>query len=264
MFSATEFIYDGIACSEYGLKIASLNDNTVEEKQYYAPNVVTVKSSKNKKFHWVENNYESPPSFELSVLSELPLDNYNLREIINWLDSKKGFRPLIFIEDGIENLEYKCIFTISSIIYHSGHAIGFNLIATCESLYAKGGEIKLSFDSASSGTQTFKFIINYDSDIIDEYIYPVIEFELKNGSAGMNIKNESDDTTRIFSFDGLDPDCLYKIDNENKIITGSGVDILSKFSKKWFRIINGKNIITGEINGKITIYIPKYYRIKFN
>ncbi len=258
MFNATEFIYDGIYSGQYGLKIASFNGSALEETPYVVPSVVVGKSATSKKFHYLDVTYDSPPTYDFSVVSEESIPAEILREILSWLDSRKGFKPLVIMQTGLDELTYNCIFTVSSIIYHAGKCVGLNLSATFDSLYAKGKPIEI----VVFGDGNDKEVDLYNgSDNVDEYIYPMVEFDTADGA--VSIINVTDDKEREFKFDGVYPNTIYKVDNELKIITGDGNDLLSKFSKKWLRILRGKNHLKVRVNGVVTISCPRYVKISF-
>ena len=82
MFNATEFTYDGIYSEQYGLKIASFNSNVLEETPYVIPSVVVGKAPKAKKFHYLGLTYDSPPTYDFSVVSEEAIEEELLREIL--------------------------------------------------------------------------------------------------------------------------------------------------------------------------------------
>lgn len=258
MLNATEFTYDGIYSEQYGLKIASFNSNVLEETPYVIPSVVVGKAPKAKKFHYLDLTYDSPPTYDFSVVSEEAIEEELLREILTWLDARKGFKPLVIMQQGLDEFIYNCIFTVTSLIYHSGKCVGLNLSATFDSLYVTGKPIEVIV----FGNGEIKDVYLYnDSDNIDEYIYPAVEFDSADGK--VSIINLTDDKTREFAFDGVAPNSVYKVDNELKIITGDGNDLLSKFSKKWLRIMRGKNHLKVRVNGSATISCPRYIKISF-
>lgn len=258
MFNATEFMYDGIDSAEYGLKIASFSNNALEETSYPVPDVVVGKSAKSKKFHFINISYDSPPTFSFSVVSETTIHEEILREILIWLDSRKGFKPFVIMQEGLDTFTYHCIFNVTDLIYHSGNCVGLNLTATFDSLYLTGDPIEIIV--FGDGTPKEVDLFN-DSDVMDEYIYPIVEFDSADGK--VSIINLTDDKTREFSFEGVARNSLYKIDNELKVITGDGNDLLGKFSKKWLRVLRGKNRLKVCVNGTVVITCPRYIRISF-
>lgn len=258
MFTATDFFYDGICSAQYGLKIASFNNSVVDETSYFTPNIVVSKSSKSNRFHCMDITYNDPPVYNFTIVSEGIIHDTTLREILMWLDARQSFKPLIIMQQGYENLKYNCIFTVTEIIYHAGNAIGFNLQATFNSRYIEGEPIEKTV--FSNGEEKTICIFN-DSDNIEEYIYPIVEFDTVDGE--ISITNETDNPNRKFLFEGLNANTEYVVNNELKTIEGEGGDLLSKFNKKWLRILRGKNEIKIKVNGVATIRCPRYIRIKF-
>lgn len=258
MFSATEFIYDGISSTTYGLKMASFNDNVLDETSYVVPNVVVGKSKESKRFHYLDITYDTPPTYEFSVVSEQAIHEELLSEILIWLDARKGFKPLIILQSTLADFTYRCIFKVTSIVYHGGKCVGLNLSATFDSLYVTGRPIERAV--FGSGEEQEITIYN-DSDNVDEYIYPTVEFDTEDGK--ISIINVTDDENREFSFDGVEKNTPYVVDNELRMIKGSSGYLLDKFSKKWLRILRGKNKLKIRVNGSVMISFPRKKKIIF-
>ena len=88
-----------------------------------------------------------------------------------------------------------------------------------------------------------------------------MEFDTSDGA--VSIINITDNSTREFAFSGLNPNTTYIVDNELKIITGEGRNLLEKFSKNWLRVLRGKNRLKIRVNGAVTISCPRYVKISF-
>lgn len=258
MFTATEFTYDGIYSGTYGLKIASFNSDVMEEASYVVPNINMAKSANSQRFFYLDETLDSPPTYEFSVVSESTIHETTLRDILKWLDSKKGFRELMIMQPSYDGITYRCVFSVTSIIYHSGHCVGLNLLATFDSPYQYG--IPIEVNIFGDGTPQDIRIFN-DSDNVGEYTYPKVEFDTSDGK--ISIVNTTDDKSREFKLDGLNKNTTYTVDNELKIITGEGSDLLSKFSKKWLRLRRGTNYLRVTVNGTATITCPQYVKISF-
>lgn len=258
MLSATEFTYDGIYSAKYGLKIASFDSNQLEETTYIVPTIAVSKSARSNKFHYMDATYDSPPTFDFSVVSEGAIHEDILREILIWLDSRRGFKPLVIMQPGFDEYTYNCIFTITSLIYHSGCCVGLNLSATFDAPVVYGKPIELIV--FGKGEEQEVSLYN-DSDNIDGYIFPRVEFDTADGN--ISIINITDNANRKFSFTGLNPNTEYVVDNELKIITGEGKNLLAKFSKNWLRVIRGKNKFKIQVNGAVTIICPRCIKISF-
>ena len=258
MFSATEFTYDNRYSGTYGLKIASLDSAAVEETSYVAPTITSAKPPKSKKFFFQDIKYESMPTYSFSVLAETAIPESIQRELMLWLDARKGFKVLKIHQPEFEEYEYKCIFNITETIYHAGSCVGFKLQATFDSNYQYGMPVVKRV--SGSGSEQIVSLFN-PSDNIDEYVYPKVEFTTVDGS--ISIINTTDDSEREFLFSELGANASFVVDNELKVITGSGDNLLSKFSKKWLRLVKGKNQLKIKINGTVKITCPHYVKIKF-
>lgn len=295
MFEATDFIYDNIYSGTYGLKIASFNSDALEETPYVTPNVSFAKPAKGKKFFYEDTTYDEPPHFEFTVVCETAIHEPILSEIMTWLDSRRGFKELTILQPDFEEQTYKCIFSITNIVYHAGSCVGFNLSATFDSLYQYGKPSIAELTSDGTKMETIQ-IFNL-SDDEDDYIYPVVAFKLSGStqedslqvvsdtggtvalSGGLSVEsdtngnevlkniiiiNETDDKSREFWFADLDNNACVTVDNEKKIITSENTKrLLPNFSKKWLRLKKGLNILKIQINGKVTITCPQYKKIKF-
>ncbi len=258
MFTATEFIYDGIHSGTYGLEISGFDDSAMEEAPYVAQTINTTKAAKSNKFFYLDASLDSPPTYEFSVVSRVPIHKTTLRDILKWFDPQKGFRELTILQPSYDDAIYKCIFSVTSIIYHCGYCVGLNVSATFDSPYQYGTPIKTTI--TCDGTVKIISIFN-NSDNINEYVYPQVEFTTTDGT--ITIINTSDNETREFKFEGLNHNATYKVDNELKEITGEGSNLLSKFSKKWLRLRKGENKLKITLNGTITIICPQYIKISF-
>lgn len=267
MFNARYFIYDGINSGEYGLQIATVNGSSIEETPYVTPTLALTKSTHGKIFHFVDSNYNEPPTLEFSVLSENGITDQLQREIFKWLDNRKGFKDLIICQSEFYEYTYKCIFNIVSIIYHAGACVGFNLKATFDSQYC----YKNSIEQKIIGTgDTKELTIFNDSDLIDEYVYPTVIFKPTKyigNNQSISIFNKTDDSalSREFKFVGTALNSKVKVDNELRMITSdTGGDLLGKFDgMKWLRLVKGENILQVKINGECTISFPQYIKIRF-
>lgn len=258
MLTATEFTYDGVFSSEYGLKIATFDGATLEETSYIVPNIEVAKSATSQKFYYIDKTYDSPPEFEFAVVSEGAIHGEMLREILLWLDARKGYKPLVVFQPGLDEFTYNCIFSVNNLIYHAGCCVGLRLTATFDSNYVSGKPIVLQL--SGNGEEQDAVLYN-DSDNVDAYIYPKVEFSSIDGA--LSVINLTDDEVRKFEFSELIPNAKYTIDNELKIISGDGKNLLEKFNKRWFRVLRGKNQLKIRVNGSLTITCPKYVKINF-
>ncbi len=273
MLQATEFTYDGVYSGLYGLKIATLDGSYMDETAYATPNITTAKSPNQKRFYYTDSQYESPPTFNFSIISPTPIPDGVQREIMAWLDNRRGFRPLIFMQPGLDQYTYNCVITIAGIHYHAGNVIGYNLSILFDSPYHLKATRNVIVTSDGAAPKEVR--LHNGSDIRDDYVYPVVTFTSNGtftsdgGVANCNIEiiNTTDDKERRFVFAGLDTGggVTLTVDNERKLITGNKGDFyLENFvDKKWLRLRHGVNYVTVRVNGQATFSYPEYAKIRF-
>ena len=280
MFSAAYFTYDGIYSGQYGLRIATFDATTMQETAQTVPTINTIKSANSKRFYLAGVQQKDAPTFQFSLVSELPIDIYNRRDILSCLDGRTSFKPLIIHQNDFNDLTFNCVFVVNSIRYFKGNCIGFTVTATFESPYQKLPSIRKTI--TSDGVEQTITIIN-NSDIKYEYIYPTVTFTAtKNldGGEQIIIHNQTDDIggLRKFYFKNLfgasdTGNITVTVDNELKKITAnSGGDLLQNFCrtdgakmshKNWLRLRKGENILNININGTVTIDCTQYIKIGF-
>ena len=276
MVNASYFTYDGVFSGEYGLRIASFETDSMQTTEQPVAAINVVRAPKAKVFQVTGVQHDEAPTFNFTIVSDSFIQPENRREIIAWLDGRKDFKELIFHQNELEEITFNCIFTITSIRYHKGDCIGFDVQATFDSIYQRGEDLVINY----TGTGTAKEIsIVNNSDIPDEYIYPTVTFKTtaKLGSGeDIIIQNTTDDQggTRKFYFKNLTVGNEVTVDNETKIITSTiDNDVLQNFcksddgakmsKKNWLRLRYGKNILSINIRGTVKIVCPQYVRIGF-
>ena len=280
MFSAAYFTYDGIYSGQYGLRIATFDTSAMQETTQTVPTINTIKSANSKRFYLAGVQQKDAPTFQFSLVSELPIDIYNRIDILSWLDGRASFKPLIIHQNDYNDLTFNCVFVVNSIRYFKDNCIGFTVTATFDSPYQKLPSIKKTV--TSDGVEQTITIIN-NSDIKDEYIYPTVTFTAKKSLGSgeqITIQNVTDDAggTRKFYFknllDASDVGGItVNVDNELKKITANkGGHLLQNFcymdgakmsNKNWLRLRKGENILNININGTVTIDCPQYIKIGF-
>ena len=282
MLSATEFTYDGIHSGKYGLLIASLNYENVENTPILSPVIKTIKTSKRNRFSYVGIEYENAQPLTFSILSQNDIPDLVRREILSWLVGRNGFKKLQIHQPDYDEYEYRCIFTDAEAIYVNGGCKGFRVTAQFDSPYCYGRPRKKTYTGDGNDYETIT-VVN-TSDILDDYVYPFVIIKPNISSADVDgvyadieIINTSDDIGRVFEISGLTTSLLSAdeelcIDNElciitkrkeGEITTSPIGNVLDKFNKNWLRLKKGANKLDIKINGRVTIEVPQYVLIGF-
>ena len=256
MFNATYFQYDGIASSLYDLQIVDFDEESVKETDAFSPTLSLRKAPGAVRFFCGGIEYDSAPTCEFSIVSSQELTSEVRRTIFSWLIGRNKFKALQFIGGDSPDFTCYCIFTSAKTIWVNGRCHGMRLTAQFDSQYARGIP---SVVSVSAGTHSIQ--ISNNSDIADDYVYPLVRF---TGGA-VDIINTTDDSQRHFTFSGLVESETITVDNEVRYIESSiGGEKLSNFtSKNWLRLRQGTNNLTIVASGEVVITCPTYVMIGY-
>ena len=262
IFNAVHFTYDGIWSGIYSLQIASFDNTNVETTGVFAPALKVSKTARGNRFFCTGVEYDKTPSYKFSIISEDIISDGLRRDVLSWLMARRGFRRLQIHQPYLNGYYYNCVFSSVDMIYVNGNCHGFEITAEFDSPYAYG---KPNVKRIISGGEETEITITNDSDILDDYVYPIVKFTAKGRVSGKDITiiNESDDG-RVFEFGGLPLNEEFTVDNELKIISGNfGGDKLSCFNKNWLRLKKGANELKVRINGEAVIECPTFSLIGF-
>jgi len=272
MLNATTFTYDGVYSGHYGLLIAELNAENIQETTPFTPIIRAVKTAKQKRFSFAGIEYEDLPRRQLSFMCQEPIPDFVRRELMTWLVGRNGFKKLQLHQPDYDPYEYNCIFEETRVVYVNGDCCGFILTAIFDSMYCYGKPRTKTIKS--DGTEDVEIMLINESDVIDEYIYPIVKFKVAEPVDGkaITIVNTSDpaDPMRAFEFlaetefGEITQDEEIEVDNELKTIVSSVPgDRLSNFNKNWLRLVKAANNLKIRINGECTIECPMYVKIGF-
>lgn len=256
MFNATYFRYDGTSSQNYGLQIVDFDDGAVKETDAFSPTLSLQKVPGAVRFFHGGIEYDSAPTCEFSVVSEQELTPAIRRTLLSWLVGRKQFKALQFIGGDNSDFTYYCVFTSARTIWINGRCHGLRLTAQFDSPFARG---TATIATAASGTSTIQ--IENKSDIVDGYVYPIVQFT----GGSIDIVNTTDDSQRHFTFSGLTSSEVITVDNEVRHISSTiGGEKLSKFtSKNWLRLRPGVNSLRITAAGAVTITCPYYAMIGY-
>lgn len=256
MFNATYFNYDGQWSGTYGLKIVDFDDSNVKETDAFSPTPSLKKVHGSPRFFYSGVEYDTAPTCEFSVVSEKELTGTTRGKIMSWLIGRKEFKPLTFDSEDTLGFTYWCIFISVKTIWVNGRCYGFRLTAQFDSPFARG-----KATSAIVNVGTHQVTLRNSSDIIDNYVYPIVEFT----GGSVDIVNLTDDEDRHFTFAGLTADEIVTVDNETRYIssTVSGEKLSNFISKNWLRLRPGNNLLQIEASGQVKITCPYYALIGY-
>lgn len=270
LFQASTFTYgDEKPLGDY-ITIASLEESGTAEVSSFAPALTTNKSSQSVHFNHAGFRLDAPPTVTLSIMVADSADELNqthIRILHNWLLGRSEFQKLVI--DGNSQFYYMCVFSNARLQYVGGVCRGIKVDATFDSWYAYGVPTKATKTVTSESTAS-EVIIQVDSDIMDDYIYPKVTIETTSATT-VTIENVQDTDGAAFQITDLPANIKIVIDNELKTIVDAtnGANYLANFNKKWLRLVRSSAdtsaINTLKIKGKakVTVECPNYALIGF-
>jgi len=272
MLNATNFIYDGVDSEDYGLMIASFDDEHVNTTQVFAPSLNITKASRANRFNYSSIKYEDSPEHRFSIISEDNIDGETRREILSWLTGRRGFKKLIIKqndyliandadETNIDNYYYfNCIFTSVDIIYVNGWCHGFEVSAKFDSPYCYAVPAVYEYDRENITVEEI-----FPQDV---YIYPVVEFTANGEGDSLTVTGGATGLPFELTQTATQPfasNSKIIVDNEKQIITG-GNDYpasLDNFNLNWLALDNEHKELTVVTGGTLIIRVPRYALIGF-
>ncbi len=153
--TATEFEYDGIKSSVYGLYLCDFNGSNTGTKSI--GNEVTIKNVKSptgKRFIKTGSTYETPLSFTFQVMKyddrhgAEEITARELARIMRWLIRSDNYHYLRFMQDEWDNIFYNCSLKVQKYEV-AGTIYGLEIEATCDAPwgYSEMKEFEFTLDS---------------------------------------------------------------------------------------------------------------------
>lgn len=259
----TEYItYDDVISTKFGLQLGSFDgESGAQDIAIYSPEITTSKSYKAKRFNVTSNDVNTPPEYEISLISESLLSTITIRNVMRWLSGDGQFKKLVINRQDLQDYYYMCVFKNIQQIKVNGYCVGFKMTAVLDSHFQYGKPEQIMLNSANYNAHEIQIINKSD---IDEYVYPQIKFKLADGASTIKIINMTDDSGRVFEMNGLPSGVETTIDNELKIVSGgASLDNFTSEPFTWVRLKRGLNILQITLNGEFDITCPQYCMIGF-
>jgi phage-related protein len=190
----------------------------------------------------------------MTIASYDPRTTIDRSRIGRWLLGKTQYKALQIVADDMMDVYFNVIFEDAGNFYSGNIYQGVELSATCDAPWAWTFPQTKTISFNGDVLQNYNLTFYNDSD--DEaYYYPEIGFTVSNNvSAGDFTLTNITDSSRAFTFTGLDLSEEIVVDNDKKIITSNYDNLrLGNFNKNWFRLLQGNNSLN--IQG----YLDEFY-----
>lgn len=244
-FMGSVFLFDGRSSEYFGLRIGYIDTNAInkmmgsfsldiKEKKLYRRNVPF--------FFGAEGNPHL--EFDISAFTEEELTAQDFEQVQNWLFGRKSYKQFQVVQEDMEHVYFNVIFNSPELVKVGGQIRGFNCRVICDGPYAYRNVAAVNRTYTGDPTNTNEVFYNPSQDG-SAYLYPTSVITMTATSNGdLSIVNASDDN-REFEFTDLSANEVLTVNNSLGIITSStGLRRLSKFNKKWLRLVPGANNLT--------------------
>ena len=256
----TDFHYDGMNLSDFGLMICSIDESA--DGNFSVGSVTelnTIKAPQSYVWNYLGESYSDPLEFEFTVgridkYGELhPIHQNEERAILKWLKQRGPYKSFYFLPSNpIDDIiHHKAKIDNVEEIKISGNTVGFSITIVTNAPFGFSKEWKYDLSANSQLT------INVDSDEAN-YLYPRLTIKAtKSGNVSLeNISNGSGS-----SINNLSANETVIVDKNNVgVITDLGThNVVKDFSRTWFRLEDGENIckLTGSADVSITFQEPR-------
>ena len=138
------FVYDGIPCTEFGLRLYEVNGVTPGEAKFSVASDISedrVSSRYRPLFYGVTQN--EPLSFNMVFGADKELANsggffdaWDREAISSWLSPLDGYKWLEIEQDDMEQVRYRCIIEELEMVEIGNLPIAFSCTVRCDSPFA--------------------------------------------------------------------------------------------------------------------------------
>ena len=252
-FWGTEFIFDGIPCSEYGLMVYHFGSNGQDDVSFQNGEIVEDRIPG--RYDALTYGLVQNQSLEYTLVfganmesmdANESIDRYEVETIAAWLTGYKTRKWLTIIQDDMESFRYRCFISELKLITYGDMPWAFSCRVSCDSPFAY------------SLPEEYSYTVNGEDEVIlfnrssfNGFYRPKLEIAIHSGSS-VSIQNLSDGN-RTFQFSSLPggKSLVIYIDNKNQVITNNmDLNLYPYFNMKFNRRVRGDNIL--KIKGNAT------------
>lgn len=252
------FIFDGIPCTEFGLRLYEVNGVSSGDGSFSVASNISEDSVSGKYkpyFYGITQN--EPLTFKLVFgAAETPkneiayYDAWDREAISSWLSPIDGYKWLEIEQSDMEQVRYRCIIQDLEMIEIGNLPVAFSCTVRCDSPFAYHYPTTHIYDCKGTTNFVFRNLGSYRGGY-----YPKLKITL-NGSNYVKIINQSD-KNKTFELTGLPQDYFLEIevDNEHGVLTcNDGTNLYPYFNFELFRLVCGDNVIQVIGNVKLEIH----------
>lgn len=253
-FWGTEFIFDGIPCSEYGLMVYHFGSEGQEDVNFQNGEIVEDRIPG--RYDALTYGLVQNQSLEYTLVfganmesidANASLDRYEVEAVAAWLTGHNVRKWLTIVQDDMESFRYKCFISELKLITYGDMPWAFSCRVSCDSPFAYSVPDEYSY-AVNGETQVRLF----NRSSFNGFYRPKLEIAI-HGGGGVSIQNLSDGN-RTFEFRPLPGgnSLVIYVDNKNQVITNNmDLNLYPYFNMKFMRLVRGDNIL--KIRGNATV-----------
>ena len=253
-FWGTEFIFDGIPCSEYGLMVYHFGSEGQEDVSFQNGEIVEDRIPG--RYDALTYGLVQNQSLEYTLVfganmesidANAGIDRYEVETIAAWLTGHSTRKWLTILQDDMESFRYKCLISELRLITYGDIPWAFSCKVSCDSPFAYTLPEEYSYTVDGTG----QFVL-FNRSSAGGFYRPKIEIDIHGGNS-VSIQNLSDGN-RTFQFTSLPggSDLTIYVDNKNQVITNSmDLDLYPRFNMRFMRLVKGDNVL--KISGNATV-----------
>ncbi len=241
---ASDFEYDGLALSDFGMMIGCFNPSGVETASSGADiSFQTVRPAGSDRFRFYGTNYEEHYTATLQIckcpwkMKSLYLSPAEISALQRWLCRKDGYHRLHFISSTHSDIYWNAVFKCKQINLY-GHIVGMELTLYTDAPYAYRKEQTNTWNLSPGGSFSL-----YDTSDEAGCIYPltVITCLGPAASAGkIKLSNSMEHPDFSLALQSVYRNEIITLNGKDKTITSNRkrTDLPSQFGFHFPRIIN--------------------------
>lgn len=241
------FIFDGIPCTEYGLRLYEVNGVSSGNGSFPSPAEISedrISGRYKPLFYGIMQN--EPLTFKMVFGADKSFvktngffDAWDREAISAWLSPVDGYKWLEIEQADMEQVRYRCLIEDLQMVEIGNLPIAFSCTVRCDSPFAYQYPVTYSYNCSGSTNIILRNLGSYRGGY-----QPKIKITL-NGSNTIRIINHSDND-RVFALSDLPQDYFLEIevDNENGVITNNmDLNLYPYFNFEFFKLVCGDNLL---------------------
>lgn len=256
------FVYDNIACNEYGIMCVSFDKNLPSTMSAQQSDLQTVKSALGDTYHIISQDYSEPLVYTMQVINRdfSPITQYQERELKKWLCKRGKYKLFSIFDKRYADIWFYANISNPKTIY-IGDVYGMEFTITMNAPYGysdiRDNTYRLDIDKSVT------FYVDNDEELP---IYPDIEIEMQQ-SGDFTMKNMSVEESILHPFEikNVKSGEVITIKGSYPLISSSDVahnnSIYIDTNKLWLYLVDGYNTIQVSLSCKIRLQYREYRKV---